>query len=142
MKNRKLWQVGALLVLGLAAGKAAAGYRATEDAVYLFESNGSGLAAGNLAGVRANGTSTDDIGCWLENDAQGNSTGYCKVVKGSVSRTCRFTDNLPSYYFNLTTITAQSRIVFAWTPSNGMPFPWCNYLEVSEDSAYGPKSVL
>jgi hypothetical protein len=136
MKAKTLAQVLGLAVATLTAGTAIAGYKVPDPPLLMFESGGSGLAVGTLAGVRAGGSSTDDIGCWLENNFPGDSTGGCKVTKGNITRSCRFNDDLEYRLPVVSLMTTQSQIYFAWDATG-----FCTYLQISEDSAYGLKPL-
>lgn len=136
MKAKTLIQAVGIAACTLTAGSAIAGYKNSESAVFLYESGSVGLAVGTLAGTRANGSSTDDIGCWLENNFQGDSTGGCKVTKGNITRSCRFDDDLEYRLPVVSAMTAQSHIYFAWDASG-----YCNFLQISEDSAIGIKAL-
>jgi hypothetical protein len=136
MKAKTIAQVLALVVFTLTAGTAIAGYKLTPQPLQLFESGGAGLAVGSLAGVRGGGSSTDDIGCWLENDPGGSSTGGCRVTKGNITRSCRFDDNLEYRLPVVSAMTAQSQIYFAWDAAG-----FCNFLQITEDSAFGLKPL-
>lgn len=136
MKAKTIVQLLGLAVFTLTAGTAIAGYKVTDPALQIFESGGSGLAVGTLAGVRNGGSSTDDIGCWLENNFAGDSTGGCRVTKGNITRSCKFNDDLEYRLPVVSAMTAQSQIYFAWDATG-----FCTFLQITEDSAYGIKPL-
>ena len=136
MKAKIIVQALGLAVFTLTAGTAIAGYKISDPALQIFESGGAGLAVGSMAGVRAGGSSTDDIGCWLENNFAGDSTGGCRVTKGTITRSCKFDDNLEYRLPVVSAMTPQSQICFAWDAAG-----FCNFLQITEDSAFGIKPL-
>ena len=136
MQTTKLPLLG-LLVLTAAASTALAGYSPADPALQVFESGGSGLAIGSLAGVRA-GSNSDDIGCWLDSNPTGDTSGGCSATKNGITYSCSFEKhNFFAYFFGVVgSMTAQSLIYFAWDASRT-----CTFLQITEDSAYGPRPL-
>ncbi len=138
MTKRKTILPISIALLLLAAGTALAGYKPPDAPLMFYEQNGAGVALGSMAGVRAGGNATDDIGCWFQADLpNGDTSGGCRVVSGIITRSCTFDSHENEWYaLAVSSMTSHSGVVFAWNAQGT-----CTYLQINNDSAYAPPSV-